>query len=86
MCRDGDSLSKYGLGQGQEDTTRMVKLTLGDVCSFGESKTLGWNGLKGVRNEIVRSRSADPGYDASRANQQYSAVNGGTKTGRLRIC
>ena len=70
MCRDGDSLSKYGLGLGQKDTTRMVKLTLDDVYSLGESETLGGNGLKRVRNEIVRSRSADPGYDASRANRQ----------------
>ena len=63
----------------------MWKLTLNDAYSLGERDSRG-NGLKGVRNEIVRSRSADPGYDASRANQQYSAVNGGTKTGRLRIC
>jgi hypothetical protein len=61
MCRDGDALSKYGLGLGQEDTTRTVKLTLDDV--YGERDSRGER-LKESEERDCQV-SADPGYDAS---------------------
>jgi len=38
MCQDGDSLSEYGLGLGQEDTACLVKLTPDDVYSLEEGR------------------------------------------------